>query len=87
MLEDFDEIDNIADEVINYERNCVSGISAALGAPVGGRWQLYPLILFSIMDIHLPPKSCYIYMVSRGGFKRKEDLIAKLSINLFYVLA
>lgn len=30
-----DEIDNIADEVINYERNCVSGISAALGA-LGG---------------------------------------------------
>lgn len=30
-----DEIDNIADEVINYERNCVSGISAALGAPGG----------------------------------------------------
>lgn len=29
------EIDKIADEVINYERNCVSGISAALGMPGG----------------------------------------------------
>lgn len=29
------EIDKIADEVIKYERNCVSGISAALGAPGG----------------------------------------------------
>lgn len=28
-------IDNIADEVIKYERNCVSGISAALGMPGG----------------------------------------------------
>lgn len=28
-------IDRIADEVIKYERNCVSGISAALGAPGG----------------------------------------------------
>lgn len=29
------EIDKIADEVIKYERNCVSGISAALGMPGG----------------------------------------------------
>lgn len=29
------EIDQIADEVIKFERNCVSGISAALGAPGG----------------------------------------------------
>ena len=29
------EIDKIADEVINFERNCVSGISAALGMPGG----------------------------------------------------
>ena len=30
-----DEIDKIADEVIKFERNCVSGISAALGIPGG----------------------------------------------------
>lgn len=30
-----DEIDKIADEVINFERTCVSGISAALGMPGG----------------------------------------------------
>ncbi len=30
-----EEIDNIADQVIQYEKNCVSGISLALGAPVG----------------------------------------------------
>ena len=29
------EIDKIADDVINFERNCVSGISAALGMPGG----------------------------------------------------
>ena len=29
------EIDRIADEFIKYERNCVSGISAALGVPGG----------------------------------------------------
>lgn len=32
---DVEIIDKIADEVIKYERNCVSGISAALGAPGG----------------------------------------------------
>ena len=30
-----DEIDRIADDVINFERNCVSGISTALGMPGG----------------------------------------------------
>lgn len=30
-----EQIDKIADDVINYERNCVSGISAALGVPGG----------------------------------------------------
>lgn len=30
-----EEIDKIADEVIKFERNCVSGISAALGVPGG----------------------------------------------------
>ena len=30
-----EDIDKIADEVIKYERNCVSGISAALGMPGG----------------------------------------------------
>ena len=30
-----EEIDKIADEVIKYERNCVSGISTALGMPGG----------------------------------------------------
>lgn len=30
-----EEIDNIADQVIQYERNCVSSISLALGAPGG----------------------------------------------------
>ena len=29
------EVDKLADEVIKFERNCVSGISAALGAPGG----------------------------------------------------
>lgn len=47
-----EEINKIADEVIKFERNCVSGISAALGPPAVGQWlRLYQLILFSTTDI------------------------------------
>ena len=45
-----DEIDHIADEVINYERNCVSGISAALGAP--GGWAMAATIPADIVQYY-----------------------------------
>lgn len=45
-----DEIDNIADEVINYERNCVSGISAVLGAP--GGWAMAATIPADIVQYY-----------------------------------
>lgn len=45
-----DEIDKIADEVINYERNCVSGISAALGAP--GGWAMAATIPADIVQYY-----------------------------------
>lgn len=45
-----DEIDNIADEVINYERNCVSGISAALGVP--GGWAMVATIPADIIQYY-----------------------------------
>lgn len=45
-----DEIDNIADEVINYERSCVSGISAALGAP--GGWAMVATIPADIVQYY-----------------------------------
>ncbi len=45
-----DEIDKIADEVIKYERNCVSGISAALGAP--GGWAMMATIPADIVQYY-----------------------------------
>lgn len=59
------EIDKIADEVIKYERNCVSGISAALGAPGGfAMAATIPADIFSIMPIHFVQfKNFFIYMV------------------------
>ena len=45
-----DEIDKIADEVIKFERNCVSGISAALGAP--GGWVMAATIPADIIQYY-----------------------------------
>lgn len=44
------EIDRIADEVIKYERNLVSGISAALGAP--GGWAMAATIPADIIQYY-----------------------------------
>ena len=44
------EINSIADEVIHYERNCVSGISAALGVP--GGWAMAATIPADIVQYY-----------------------------------
>lgn len=44
------EIDKIADEVIKFERNCVSGISAALGVP--GGWAMVATIPADIVQYY-----------------------------------
>ena len=44
------EIDKIADEIIKFERNCVSGISAALGAP--GGWAMAATIPADIIQYY-----------------------------------
>ena len=45
-----EKLDAIADEVIKYERNCVSGISAALGAP--GGWAMAATIPADIIQYY-----------------------------------
>ena len=45
-----DEIDKIANEVIKFERNCVSGISAALSAP--GGWAMAATIPADIIQYY-----------------------------------
>ena len=45
-----EEIDKIADEVIKFEQNCVSGISAALGAP--GGWAMAATIPADIIQYY-----------------------------------
>lgn len=51
------EIDKIADEVIKFERNCVSGISTALGMPGGCSYGCYNSCRYcSILWLYV--KSC-----------------------------
>lgn len=45
-----DEIDKIADEIIKFERNCVSGISTALGVP--GGWAMAATIPADIIQYY-----------------------------------
>ncbi|MDD6268518.1 MAG: hypothetical protein PUA84_00485 [Oscillospiraceae bacterium] len=45
-----DEVNKIAEEVIKFERNCVSGISAALGAP--GGWAMAATIPADIIQYY-----------------------------------
>lgn len=45
-----DEVDHIADEVIKFERNCVTGISTALGAP--GGWAMAATIPADIIQYY-----------------------------------
>lgn len=45
-----EEIDKIADEVIKFERNCVSGISFALGAP--GGWTIAATLPVDIVQYY-----------------------------------
>ena len=45
-----DEINSIADSVIDFERNCVSGISAALGVP--GGWAMAATIPADIIQYY-----------------------------------
>ena len=58
------EIDKIADEIIQYERNCVSGISAALGVP--GGWAMVATIPADIAQyygylLRVTQKLLYLY--------------------------
>lgn len=59
-----EEIDNIVDEVINYERNCVSGITFALGVP--GGWAMAATIPADIIQYYgymfrVTQKMLYLY--------------------------
>lgn len=69
-----DEIDKIADAVIAYERNCVSGISAALSAP--GGWAMAATIPADIIQYYgytLRATQKLLYLYGFPEIKSDED--------------
>lgn len=69
-----DEIDQIADAVIAFERNCVSGISAALGAP--GGWAMAATIPADIIQYYgytLRATQKLLYLYGFPEIKSDED--------------
>lgn len=83
-----EDIDKIADEVIKFERNCVSGISAALGTPGGVAMvatipaditQYYGYMLRTMQ------KLLYLYGFPQIDLKRQGDIIDTETMNLLII--
>lgn len=79
-----DEIDRIANEVINFERNCVSGISAALGLP--GGWTMAATIPADIIQyygytLRATQKLLYLYGFPEISTDKSELQLDSETIN------
>lgn len=83
-----EDIDKIADEVIKFERNCVSGISAALGTPGGVAMvatipadiaQYYGYMLRTMQ------KLLYLYGFPQIDLKGQGDIIDTETMNLLII--
>ncbi len=79
-----DEINRIADEVINFERNCVSGISAALGTP--GGWAMVATIPADIIQyygytLRATQKLLYLYGFPEIGSDEDGIMLDSQTVN------
>lgn len=82
------EIDKIADEVIKFERNCVSGISAALGAPGGiAMVATIPadLVQYYGYMLRATQKLMYLYGFPEINTTEKEHKFDSETINLLII--
>lgn len=85
---DSDFIDNVANEVIKYERLCVSGISAALGAPGG-----FAMVATIPADIgqyygyllRATQKLMYLYGFPEINLKENEQVFDTATINVLII--
>ena len=78
------EIDKLADEVIQFERNCVSGISTALGIP--GGWAMVATIPADIAQyygymLRATQKLLYLYGFPAIDFEEKESKLDDGTMN------
>lgn len=83
-----EDIDRIANEVIKYERNCVSGISAALGAP--GGVALVATIPAEIAQyygymLRVIQKLLYLYGFPEINIKEQGDVIDSETMNMLII--
>ena len=79
-----DEIDKIADEIIKFERTCVSGISTALGVP--GGWAMAATIPADIIQyygytLRAAQKLLYLYGFPEIEANEKELQLDTETIN------
>lgn len=82
------EIDKIADEVIKFERNCVSGISAALGAPGGvAMVATIPadLVQYYGYMLRAAQKLMYLYGFPEIDTTEKEHKLDSETMNLLII--
>lgn len=82
------EIDKIADEVIKFERNCVSGISAALGAPGGvAMVATIPadLVQYYGYMLRAAQKIMYLYGFPEIDTTKKEHKFDSETMNLLII--
>lgn len=83
-----EEINHIADEVIKFERNCVTGISAALGAP-GGVSMVATLpadiIQYYGYMLRATQKLMYLYGFPEIDVEEKEQTFDSETLNILII--
>ena len=82
------EIDKIANEVIKFERNCVSGISAALGVP--GGWAMIATIPADIVQyygylLRATQKLLYLYGFPQIDMEEQGDKFDDATMNTLII--
>ena len=83
-----EEINLIADEVIKYERNCVTGISAALGAPGGVSMAATlpaDIIQFYGYMLRATQKLMYLYGFPEIDVEEKEQTFDSETLNILII--
>lgn len=82
------EIDKIADEVIKFERNCVSGISAALGAPGGFAMTMTipaEIVQYYGFMLRATQKLLYLYGFPEIDVKEKNQVFDSETMNILII--
>lgn len=85
---DVKDIDKIADQVIKFERNCVSGISAALSAPVGPAMAVTiptEIVQYYGYMLRATQKLMYLYGFPEINVEEKDSSFDSETINILIV--